>query len=251
MGHLCAQVLPTPDVHWLPGVPVQGPSHAQGVSESPPAQCREGEMCFGTTWSAGALSQPPLPRRLSSSGLATAPRARALLTPASRWMGRALVLIGLDWGNGRDCSHLWEGQGPGVDVALSLLPPQRLTAEVSPQTSPACPCWVSPTPGGEAGGAGWAQPREGWVEPGPVMRSPVRSMALDWARSGCPVTFVQAHLPGRVQVAHLGQGCLGARLWPAWPWPHTLHCSVDLALACMCACVCVCVWLGRGRVVFF
>lgn len=122
MGHLCAQVLPTPDVHWLPGVPVQGPSHAQGVSESPPAQCREGEMCFGTTWSAGALSQPPLPRRLSSSRLATAPRACALLTPASRWMGRALVLIGLDWGNGRDCSQLGEGQA-GARSGCGLVPP--------------------------------------------------------------------------------------------------------------------------------
>lgn len=189
MGHLCAQVLPTPDVHWLPDVPVQGPSHAQGVSESPPpAQCREGKICFGTTWSAGALSWPPLPRHLSS-GLATAPssRAHALLTPASRG-GRPWFLLAWAGGTGgtalsstrgRDQEWMWPCPSFLHSVSLPKSPPQ---------SSLACPCWVSPPPpgGGEAGGAGWVQPREGWVEPDPVTRSRGRSMALGWAGSGRP-----------------------------------------------------------------
>lgn len=165
MGHLCAQVLPTPDVHWLPDVPVQGPSHAQGVSESPPpAQCREGKICFGTTWSAGALSWPPLPRHLSYSGLATAPssRAHALLTPASGGRGgRPWFLLAWAGGMGgtalssrRDQEWMWPCPSFLHSVSLPKSPPQ---------SSLACPCWVSPPPGGGRGWRGWVGSAKGGV----------------------------------------------------------------------------------------
>lgn len=163
MGHLCAQVLPTPDVHWLPGVPVQGPSHAQGVSESPPAQCREGEMCFGTTWSAGALSQPPLPRRLSSSGLATAPRpVHFSPLPPGGWDGLWSLLAwtggtggtALISGRGRDQEWMWPCPSFLHSVSLPKSP-LRLLQRV--------PAGSAPPLGGRLAGLGGLSPgRGGW-----------------------------------------------------------------------------------------
>lgn len=168
MGHLCAQVLPTPDVHWLPDVPVQGPSHAQGVSESPPpAQCRDGKSALGprgqqvhcpSHLSPGTFPPPDWPQPLAPGPLHVSP-----LPPGGwGWPWSLLAWAGgtggtaLSSGRGRDQEWMWPCPSFLHSVSLPKSPLKLLQR---------VPAGSAPPLGGEArlaGLGGLSQGRGGW-----------------------------------------------------------------------------------------
>ena len=84
MGYPCAQVLPTPYVHWPPDVPLWGPDRAQeGVRVSSimlsPEERKAALGPRGHRYTAHPPPTSPLSNRFSSSGLAPPPIPRLLL----------------------------------------------------------------------------------------------------------------------------------------------------------------------------